>query len=361
MGRPEHRRGKAEQKIHRLRDGGQRGCDRQRQHSRRRAGAAALAGRGNERRRNAVIAKCFGKAGVHPDDLIRERQAHGVLRHGHGIRPGIGHGAHRQCAAQRRELERHIDQMMQAGRDEQPFQKTVQEHAHIAGSRDPARQRMDQPLKRRADKAGRQPQRRRKGHDAQKRPPQPGIQLRHHTGKLFFTGAVEDGRRRKANHNAACHPGVQHLDPQDGGLPCGGKAGQAVGVCQHPQRIQRRVVGGQEHQIRHERQQSGLLLLGLCPHRSRPHAQQQTEVVDNDHHSVIKQPARQFQRRPAQKRQHLLQRRTGQQCTGHHQQPCRRKIGQRRKQRLRKLLQLLLQFLHVLLPFSIPSSETSIL
>ena len=68
----------------------------------------------------------------HPDDAVRQRQTLGVLRHGDGVGPRVGHRPHRQGAAQRRELEGHIDEVMQPGGDEQPFQKAVEEDPRIA-------------------------------------------------------------------------------------------------------------------------------------------------------------------------------------------------------------------------------------
>ena len=131
MGHPEQGRNEAEQKINGFGDGGHRGRDRQRDHSGGGTGTVLPAGREDEGRCNAQIAKGLGEAGVHPDDAVREGQAHGVLGHADGVSTCVGHRAYGQAAAQRRELEGHIDEVMQAGGDEQPFQKAVEEHTRV--------------------------------------------------------------------------------------------------------------------------------------------------------------------------------------------------------------------------------------
>ena len=70
MGHPEQGRNEAEQKINGFGDGGHRGRDRQRDHSGGGTGTVLFAGREDEGRRNAQIAKGLGEAGVHPDDAV---------------------------------------------------------------------------------------------------------------------------------------------------------------------------------------------------------------------------------------------------------------------------------------------------
>ena len=167
MDHPQHRRDEAEQKIDRFGDGRQRCRDRQRQNGRSRALPALLFGGEDERRRDAQIAERFGEASVHPDDVIGQGQAVGVFRHRDQIGPRVGHRPHGHGAAQRRELERHIDEMVQTGGDEQPFEEAIQKEARMARSCDPARHGADALLQRRPDKADRHPERRRKSRDAQ--------------------------------------------------------------------------------------------------------------------------------------------------------------------------------------------------
>ena len=232
----------AEQEVDGFRDGCQRRRDRQRKDGRSRPAAVLLFSREHECRRNAQIAERLGEAGIHPDHVVGQRKAVGILRHGHGVGPGIGDGADRQRAAQRRELERHIDEVVQSCGDEQPLQKAIEEHARVVGRRDPARHRADARLKRGPDETDAQPIHDRKGRDAQKRPPQPGIQLCDHAGEPFFAGAVKDAGHHKAQQDAARHAGVHDLNAQDRGLTGGSKAGQAVRFGQLAQHVQRRMV-----------------------------------------------------------------------------------------------------------------------
>ena len=62
MEHPEHRRDEAEEKVHRLGDGRQRGRDRQRQDGRRRLLPALLPGCEDKGRRDAEVAEGLGKA-----------------------------------------------------------------------------------------------------------------------------------------------------------------------------------------------------------------------------------------------------------------------------------------------------------
>lgn len=104
---------------------------------------------------------------------------------------------------------------------------------------------------------------------------------------------VENVRRRKAQQDAARHAGVHHLNAEDGGLARGGKAGQAVGLGKAAQRIQRGVVGREEDEISHEGEQRGLLLFGAGAQGGDAHAQNDAEVVDEDHHPVVQHLAHQ--------------------------------------------------------------------
>ena len=121
----ENRCREAEQKIQRLRNGSQRCRKGQRQQLKGSLFAAAPPGTEDECRRNAKVAEGLCKAGVHPHDAIRKRQAEVIFGHHDHIGTGIGDAAHHKLTAQLRELERHIHQMMQPCRDEQPFQKAV--------------------------------------------------------------------------------------------------------------------------------------------------------------------------------------------------------------------------------------------
>ena len=347
MEHPQHGRDEAEQEIDRFGDGRQRRCDRQRQDGRSRALPALLFGSEDERRRDAQIAERFGEAGVHPDDVIGQGQAVGVFRHRDRIGSRVGHRTHRHGTAQRRELERHIDEMVQAGGDEQPFEEAIQKNARMARSCDPARHGADALLQGRPDKADRHPERRRKSRDAQERPPQTRIHLRDKPGELRFAGAVKDLRSGKAQQDAARHTGVHDLDAQDARLTRGGKAGQTVGLGQAAQDLQRRVVGRQEDEIGHEGQQCGLLLFGAGARSGDAHAEEDAEVVDDRHHAVVQQPARKADRRPVQHREQLAQRAAGEQCPHHQQQARRRQIRQRVQKRLRDSFELLQEFLHL--------------
>lgn len=100
------------------------------------------------------------------------------------------------------------------------------------------------------------------------------------------------------------------------------------------QRFQRGVVGCEEHQVGHQRQQGSILLFGFGAHGSHPHAENDAEVVDEHHHPVVKQLTHQLQRSPLQHRQRLTQGLAGEQRPQHQQQARRRKIRQRRQQRL---------------------------
>ena len=237
--------------------------------------------------------------------------------------------------------------MVQAGGDEQPFEEAIQKNARIARSCDPARHGADALLQGRPDKADRHPERRRKSRDAQERPPQTRIHLRDKPGELRFAGAVKDLRSGKAQQDAARHTGVHDLDAQDARLTRGGKAGQAVGLGQAAQDLQRRVVGRQEDEIGHEGQQCGLLLFGAGARSGDAHAEEDAEVVDDHHHAVVQQPARKADRRPVQHREQLAQRAAGEQCPHHQQQARRRQIRQRVQKRLRDSFELLQEFLHL--------------
>ena len=144
----------------------------------------------------------------------------------------------------------------------------------------------------------------------------------------------EEPRRRKAQHDAACHAGVHHLNAQNGGLARARKAGHPVRLGKQSQRFQRGVVGCEEHKVGHQRQQGGILLFGFGAHGSHPHAENDAEVVDEHHHPVVEQLPHQLQWSPLQHRQRLTQGLAGEQRPQHQQQARRRKIRQRRQQRL---------------------------
>ena len=112
------------------------------------------------------------------------------------------------------------------------------------------------------------------------------------------------------------------------------KAGHPVGLGKQSQRFQRGVVGCEEHKVSHQRQQGGILLSVLARTASHPHAENDAEVVDENHHPVIEQLTHQLQRSPLQHRQRLTQGLAGEQRPQHQQQARRRKIRQRRQQRL---------------------------
>ena len=183
MGHPEHRAGKTEQKVQRLGDGRHRCAEGQRQQGRRRGAPRPGLGAEDEGRRNAPVAKGLGKAGVHPHHAVGKRQSQAILGHHDAVSAGIGVGPHRQHAPQRRKLEGYIHQVMQPQRDQQPFQKAIQEHPGLAGGGDPPGKCADGPLHRRPKIAGPCAKQHRSGSLPQKGPPHPGVQLPCRTGE----------------------------------------------------------------------------------------------------------------------------------------------------------------------------------
>ena len=275
---PQNRCREAEQKIQRLRNGSQRCRKGQRQQLKGSLFAAAPPGTEDECRRNAKVAEGLGKAGVHPHDAIRKRQAEVIFGHHDHIGTGIGDAAHHKLTAQLRELERHIHQMMQPCRDEQPFQKAVQKQPDIAGSGNEAGDGRNGLLDRRPDKAGPRAQHRRQCRHAGKGPPHTGEHTAQNAAVGFFAGAVIHKGGEQAQQNAAEHAGVHSLDAQHHGLACAVQAGKRIRLRQQAQLGQRYIARCQVDKIAHQGDERRLMLFPLCQRRRKTGAEQHAQI-----------------------------------------------------------------------------------
>ena len=194
-------------------------------------------------------------------------------------------------------------------------------------------------LHRRPDEAGRKAQGCRQRRRTGEGPARAGKDAGQDAFVGDIAGAVEDAAHRKAQQNAAEHTGVHGLDAQHGGLARTVQSGEGVRLGQLPQRGQGDVARREVDQIAHQGDEPGLVLFLLSQRRRNADAEQHAEVRDDRRQAFVDELAQQLHQRPAEKRQHSGQRRTGEQGTRHQQQPRRRKIGKRGQHRLGKALQ----------------------
>ena len=228
---------------------------------------------------------------------------------------------------------------MQPQRDQQPFQKAIQEHPGLAGGGDPPGKCADGPLHRRPKIAGPCAKQHRSGSLPQKGPPHPGVQLPCCTGEPARRCMVEQPGADKPQHHAPGDPQVHDLDAQHSGLSGAIQPQPLGGVGQQAQLTQGDVAGGQGHQIAHQGQHGRLLPPGAGTGCRNAHAQKQAEVMQHRQHPLVQKLPHQTHRRPFQHRKHLAQGGTGEQRPHCQQQPRRRKIGQRGQDRLGELPQ----------------------
>ena len=319
----------AEHKVQRLGDGGQRCGKGQRHQDGSGLFAVFLAGAEDKGGHDAKVAKGLGKAGVHPHDALRERQAHAVLHHHNDVGAGVGGIAHGQAVAQRRELEGGVDEVVQAGGDEETLQESVQEQAEVAGGGDQLGQCGNNALHRRPEEAGAKTKQDGKGHHAGKGPAGTGVDLGDDALELLFTGAVVDPAAHQAQQDAAKHAHIHRLDAEHGGLAGAVQAHEGVGLGQHTQLGQGDVAGGQVHKVAHQADDGSLLLVLFGKRRCDAHAEHQAEVVDDDHDAVVDQLPQQLDGGPLQNRDHRTKACAGEQCAQHQDQACCRYVGQR--------------------------------
>ena len=319
----------AEHEVQRLGDGGQRSGKGQRHQNGSGLFAVLLAGAEDEGRHDAKVAEGLGEAGVHPHDAVREGQTHAVLHHHDDVGAGVGGIAHGQAVAQCRELEGGVDEVVQAGGDEETLQKAVQEQAEVAGGGDQIGQCADDALHRRPEEAGAKAEQDGKDHHAGKGPAVAGVDLGDDALELLFTGAVVHPAADQTQQDAAEHAHIHRLDAEHGGLTGAVQTHHRVSLGQHTQLGQGDVAGGQVHKVAHQADDGSLLLVLFGQRRCDAHAEHQAEVVDDDHDAVVDQLSQQLDGGPLQNGDHRTKACAGKQCAQHKDQACCRDIRQR--------------------------------
>ena len=319
----------AEHEIQRLGDRGQRSGKGQRHQNGSGLFTVLLAGAEDKGRHDAKVAEGLGEAGVHPHNAVREGQTHAVLHHHYDVGAGVGGIAHGQAVAQCRELEGGVNEVVQAGGDEEALQKAVQEQAEVAGGGDQIGQCADDILHRRPEEAGTKAEQDGKDHHAGKGPAVAGVDLGDDALELLFTGAVVHPAADKTQQDAAEHAHIHRLDAEHGGLTGAVQTHHRISLGQHAQLGQRDVAGGQVHKVAHQADDGSLLLVLFGKRRCDAHAEHQAEVVDDDHDAVVDQLSQQLDRGPLQNGDHRAKACAGKQCAQHKDQACCRDIRQR--------------------------------
>ena len=223
-------------------------------------------------------AEHLGDATSVPDD--------GLAQHGNGrisdlsvvdVAGTLQHlAAHGGSAAQRSVQERHIDQMVQTGGDQQTLQHTVNEQTKVACALDKAAQGVDASLCKGPHKGEQHSQ---KHHDGDQHD-------EHKTGaavdlegvvELGLTEAVVHPCDHDAQQQAQEHAHVQHLDTQDHGLAGSGK----TAFYQHAPQTHKFVHSVDEYEERKQGDQPGLRLFLICKANTQTNAENNAKIAQD--------------------------------------------------------------------------------
>ena len=249
-------------------------------------------------------AEHLGDATSVPDD--------GLAQHGNGrisdlsvvdVPGTLQHlAAHGGSAAQRSVQEGGVDQVMQAGGDQQTLQHTVDEQAKVTCAADKAAQRIDASLCIRPHKGEQHCQHHHDGDQHDEYETGAAVDLEG-VVELGLAEAVVDVSHHNAQQQADEHAHVQHLDTQDHGLTGTGKAA----LYQHAAHIHKLVHGVEEHQEGQQRDKACLRLFLVGQAHAEAHAEDDAQVGQDGVERTGQQRAETDGDRVVQERQHCLQ------------------------------------------------------
>ena len=221
--------------------------------------------------------------------------------------------------------------MVQAGGDQNPLQKAVEEQPRIPCRGDPPGEAVHRLLDGRPHKAGGQPQPGRHRRHAQERPADAPVNAQRRGAELFLASPVVDPAGQKAQQDAAGDAHVHRLDAQHHGLSRAVQAQGWVGGGQAAQLLQGGVPRRQKDQVGQQGDHTGLMLVPPGRESRDAHAEHHAQILDDGHHPVVGHMAQQGQRRPLQGGHHRAQPRRRRQRSGGQHQARRRQIAQRRQ------------------------------
>ena len=317
---PQDRSGKAEHEVNWFRDRSQRSSKCQRNQNSSSLFAVFLASAEDEGCGDPKIAKGFGKSSVHPDDAIGEGQTHAVFHHHNDVGAGISGIAYGQAVAQSRELERGVDKVMQASWNEETLQKTVQEQTKIAGGCNQVGQSSDGTLHRRPEEAGTKTKQDGEYYHAGERPASARVDLGDDSLKVLLAGVVVYPTADQTKNNATKDTHINGLDTEYRRLASAVQTDHGVCFGQHSKLVQGDVASGQIHQIAHQGDDTGLMLVLLSQSCCNTYTEHQAQVVDDDHDAVVNQLTQYFDRRPLQDGKHCTEAGAGEQCAQYQNQ-----------------------------------------
>ena len=232
----------------------------------------------------------------------------GLARHRHlGNTDGIGAGdnliTQRKGAAHIGELERGVDEVVQAGGNEQLVEHAVDKQTDVARLINDAGHGGDGTLNRRpndAEASAHDPGN--DDHDQERK-----ANAREHrkgNGELLVRVLVEHGTGDATKNDAAKHAGIEHLNAHNGALAGSGKTEHAARFGKRAGGVEHDVVSLQEQEERHQGNQRSMALVLLCHGAGDAHAEQNREVVDDKHQRLIDNGAHKLERTGAQHRDH---------------------------------------------------------
>ena len=261
-------------------------------------------------------------------DAVRNGQAQAVLGHHHRIGPGVHLIPHRQGPAQGGKLKGHVHQVMEAGGNQHPLQKAIEEQAAIPCGGNPLGQAVHRLLHRRPDKTGGKPQRQGQPCHAEERQPGPAVNPQGCRPENRFTGVVVDPAGEEAQDHAPGDPHVHRLNPQHGGLAGAIKAQAGGSLGQLAQLFQHRVARRQKDQIGKKGNEGCLVIVLPGQEGGHPHTEQDAQILHDGPHAVVHQVPQQDQGFPPQNRDKTAQPGRRQQGAQGQQQPRHRQAAQ---------------------------------
>ena len=341
----QHGSDKDEHEVQGLRDGGQAGGDDQGNDGS--GGALLVVGMGSvdEGSADTDVAEHLGEANGHVVDGVRELAAQLQLGHDDGVCAGNDGITQLQHAAQVSELEGSVNQMVQAGGDQQTLQEAVHEQAEQIGALDEVSQSGNALLHNGPDNVADDTERNGHSDHAGKGEADAGIDLECAV-KLLLEGLIEDPAYQAAQQDAAEDAHIDDLDAQDLSLAGAEQAQHSGGLSQLAHLGQHNIGSFQIDQVGHEADQASLMLLPLCQGSGNTDDEQQTQIVDQDHHAFIHQFADDLNGAPLQEGQESGDGAIGQHGTNSQDHARDRQVHQRLHHCLGEHFQGVHEFLH---------------